>query len=88
MCSCADYTNIKVESKERVNDKDESYYLIFTDKGVYKNADNLMFFKFNSSDIYNDLRVGRCYSIKKRFWRFRVLSIYENIMSVKEVDCN
>lgn len=88
LTSCADYIDVKIEEKERINKRDESYYLIFTDKGVFKNDDNWFFFKFNSSDIYGKIHVGKCYSLKKRFWRIRIFSMYENIMKAREINCD
>jgi len=87
LSSCAEYEVVKIEDKERVNKMDSSYYLIFTDKEVFKNEDSLLFLKFNSSDIYGKLKRGKCYELKVRFWRVPLLSMYQNIMKFKEVKC-
>ncbi len=86
--SCADYVNVKVEDKERISTINDSYYLIFTDKGVFKNDDNVFFLKFNSSDLYGKLKIGDCFSLKKRFWRLKIFSMYENIMEAEKIQCS
>lgn len=70
-----------VEEKERINSKEDSKYLIFTDKGVFENTDSLMHLKFNSSDLYGKLKVGESYRCKKNFWRVSILSMYPNLLS-------
>jgi hypothetical protein len=83
---------VRIDDKERItevyNGISDSYYLVFSDKGVFKNADSILFFKFNSSDIQGRLKKGACYEIETRFWRINFLSMYKNIMSVSaELDC-
>jgi len=79
---------IKVKDYERIYNENNSYYLIFTDKGVFKNGDNYFYFKFNSSDIQNQIEKNYCYNIKVRFWRVPFLSMYKNIMKLEKVSCN
>jgi hypothetical protein len=59
-------------------------YLIFTDKGVYKDTDSFWFFKFNSSDVYGELQRGHYYTCKTYGFRVRFTSSYPNILSCKE----
>lgn len=80
--STVDYQNVCVDSKERVITQDSSKYLIFTDKGVFENTDSLLFFKYNSSDLYAKLRNGSCYDIKRTGWRITFFSVYPNIIKV------
>lgn len=56
-------------------------YLVFTDHGVYKDTDSLAFFKYNSSDIYGQLEIGRSYTCKVSGWRMPLFSSYRNIIS-------
>lgn len=62
-------------------------YLIMTKIGseirVFENTDFVPTFKFNSSDIYAQLEVGKCYKIKTVGWRIHFLSTYENIIKIK-----
>ena len=74
-----------VKDKERIVKSKSSYYLIWTESGdVYKNGDSLSFLKFDSSDIYGQLEVGKTYTAKVAGWRIRFLSMYENIISLQE----
>lgn len=89
-CNSENFT-IKVKNSERItsvsNGTSSGYYLIFTDKGVFKNGDNFFVFKFDSSDIQNKIQKDNCYKVKTRFWRVPFLSMYKNIMSLKKIEC-
>ncbi len=58
----------------------KSMYLLFTDKGVYSNTDSIWFFKFNSSDVYGQLKVGETYTCKTNKLRIPFFSMYKNII--------
>lgn len=74
-----------VKDKERIVKSESSYYLVWTEKGaVYKNDDSISFWKFNSSDIYGQLEIGKTYTAKVAGWRVRFLSMYENIISLQD----
>lgn len=78
-------TNVLVEEKERVTDGNQSKYLIFTEHEVFENTDTILFFKWNSSDVYSRLKEGRvCSSITVNKWRIPLLSTYRNII---EANC-
>jgi len=80
---------VKVTDKtiKRYDDKDN--YLIYTNKWVYTIKDSILNWQFRSSDIYWYLEKDKCYSLGlDRFsWRIPFLSIYENIVSAKEIEC-
>lgn len=64
-------------------------YLIYTktdnDKVlVLENTDSLLEWKFNSSDIYGELKSGHKYVFKTYGWRIPILSSYANIVEFKE----
>lgn len=86
-----DHTKIiTVTDKERVNSSGSSEYLIMGedengDTLVLENTDTWMRFKFNSSDIYAELKEGETYEVKVIGFRIPFLSLYENILSYKEV---
>jgi hypothetical protein len=83
---------IKVKDYERINTsypirnystnsiyiKNDIYYLISTDKGIFKNS---------NSDIQNKIEKNNCYNIKTRFWRVTFLSMYKNIMTLDKINC-
>ncbi len=70
----------------RVTDKDrvDGTYLVFTDSETFKNTDELIFFKFNSSDVYGQLEEGRTYQFRVVGWRIPFLSTYRNVLAIEE----
>lgn len=75
---------ITVEEKmERCKDGD-CKYLIYTTSGVFQNTDSLLNMKFDSSDVYGALKVGKTYDVETTGLRIPVLSMYPNIVEFKE----
>ena len=74
-----------VTDKVVKNSKNDSTYLIFTNKGVFEDSDTMINGKWNSSDIYNELKVGKTYTLHVRGIRNHVLPWYPNILTVKPV---
>jgi len=77
---------IKVNDKEHVmyrNGSDlEDKYLVYSDAEVFENTDDLFYFKFNSSDVQNELKVDNSYTVKVIGFRVPCLSSHRNILSV------
>ncbi|MEI3582431.1 MAG: hypothetical protein V8R89_07165 [Alphaproteobacteria bacterium] len=76
-----------VTGKERVVKHDPegetySYYLVYTDKEVFKIEDFLLFGQFNSSDVYGMLAENTTYKFKVFGARIPFLSMYRNIVGV------
>lgn len=64
----------------------EDIYLIVDDnKNTYKITDLFLKFKFNSTDIYNELEIGKTYKVKTSGFRIKILSEYPNINKVEEI---
>lgn len=80
-----DSTTFTVTEKERVVTSEDSYYLVFNGVDAFKNSDDLWQLKFNSSTLHSQLQVGKTYTCDKNFWRVPLLSMYENLLSCKEV---
>jgi hypothetical protein len=78
---------VKIIKTERINNQKntDSQYLIYTDKGVYKNVDQWRIWKFNSSDIYGKLEQGKVFKIKSYGFRITFFDIYPNINTIEEV---
>jgi hypothetical protein len=74
-----------VTDKVVKNDGNSSTYLIFTDKGVFENSDSLVNGKWDSSDVYSQIKKGHTYVFHVRGIRNHVLSWYPNILNVKDV---
>lgn len=89
---------ITVTDKERVsyttgsgeNLSVENKYLIYSttsdgETKVFENTDNLFRWKFDSSDVYAELEVGKIYEVTVVGYRFGFANWYENIIDFKEV---
>lgn len=73
-----------VNKMERVASDKSSKYLVFTDQGVLENTDSFFRWKFNSSDVYNQLQPGKRYTCDTYGWRLQFGSVYPNIVSCRE----
>lgn len=83
------YVTVTVTGKDRVVEKQgdvvSSKYLIFTEHEVFQNTDNMLFGKFNSSDIYASLAEGETYKFKVNGYRLGLTSAYRNILEVQSL---
>lgn len=79
----AETVEIYVLEKERVVQGESSRYMIFDENEVFQNTDAFLFLKFNSSDLYRDLRVGETYTVTVAGWRVQFLSMYRNIIRIE-----
>ncbi len=65
---------------KRYDEKDK--YLVYTGGEVYEVTDALPILRFDSSDDYGRLTVGKKYVVKVCGWRIRIFSQYRNIIDV------
>jgi hypothetical protein len=70
---------------EKDTKKVVSTYLIYTDHGVFRNDDAGWHLKYNSSDFYGNLDVGKTYRLKVYGWRIPIFSMYPNIVRMDAV---
>lgn len=74
---------------DKVSKGDSGKYLIFVRIGeeekVYQNTDEIMRLKFNSSDIYGKLKIGKSYRFTLIGYRVPFLSWYQNIIWISEM---
>lgn len=63
-------------------------YLVSCDNDVYQITDNLFYGKFNSSDIYAGLQVGKKYRLQVSGFRFGLTSSYKNINEITLIENN
>lgn len=75
---------IMVKDKERVVYNNGSKYLVWTENEVFKNTDQLLKWKFNSSDLQGKLEKGKAYRCKVYGWRISILSKYRNLISCED----
>lgn len=75
----------KVLKMERVVKDDTSYYLVYCDVEVFTIQDDFYKGRFNSSDLYRDIEVGKTYNFTVFGWRNGFFSWYRNILRAEEV---
>jgi hypothetical protein len=84
-CCTHDRATFTVDSKERIAEGDSARYLIFGKEEVFSNSDSILNGKFNSSDLYRDIKPGRRYDCEVIGWRVPLLSWYRNVLDCREV---
>ena len=73
-----------------VVDSADDLLLITTDGEAFLNEENFWFQKFNTRDLFNQLKVNGTYKVTVYGWREPFYSTFPNILSVEEVidECN
>lgn len=81
-----DTVTITVEDKaiKRHGDSDDKY-LIYTDNGTYEITDSIAYWRWDSSDLYGEMKVGHTYECKVCGFRIPLFSTYKNIIKATEV---
>lgn len=88
-----EYTSVEevriiVTDKERITtgsgENISSKFLVYTDGEVFENTDNILFLKFNSADIQNQLKVDNYYTVKVNGFRIPAVSSFRNILEIVE----
>jgi hypothetical protein len=82
---------VTVTDKTVKNNGSEGVYLIFAedangDIAVYEITDSLFKFRFDSSDVYAGIEVGKTYTFTIAGSRNKLLSWYPNIYKYEEVE--
>lgn len=75
---------VVVTDKERVNTKERSYYLVYSDQEVFTNEDSLWALKWNSSDVQAHIKNGSTCNFVVTGFRIPFFSAYRNII---EANC-
>lgn len=78
---------LTVSEKERIMDRDGSgsRYLVWSENETFENVDSFLKFKFNSSDLYGQLKEGKTYTCEVYGWRNSFFSWYRNLVKCEEV---
>ena len=81
---------VTVTDKDVKNYTDKSKYLVFTktedgETRVFSVEDSFLRFRWNSSDVYGEIEVGKMYRFTVVGFRFEILSMYENIIDFEEI---
>ena len=82
---------VTVTEKTVKNYNESSKYLIFTetDNGavkVFEITDSILNLRFNSSDLYGEIKEDTKYKIYYKGFRTPIISAYPNIYKVEEID--
>jgi ssDNA-specific exonuclease RecJ len=75
-----------VQDKWVKRNDDEEKYLVSCDDEVYQITDNILYGKFNSSDIYAKLKIGKKYKLTVTGFRSGFLSSYKNINKFEKLE--
>lgn len=77
--------NIEIKNGMMVVDSADDLILITTDGESFLNEENFWFGKFNTRDIFNQLKINGTYKIKYYGWREGFNSGFPNIISIEEI---
>lgn len=69
---------------DRLSKGSSGTYLIYTNKGVFADEDSVLKRKFNSSDVFNQLKPHHTYTCSTMGWRVPIFSWYRNVISCHE----
>ena len=75
---------ITVTKTERINQGEESKYLVYTENETFENTDSWLYLKFDSSDLYGHMKANETYKVKVAGWRWKFFSSYRNIVALEE----
>ena len=94
--TCTNYYSTKtytatVTDKFVKNYEENSTYLVATEledgtTRVFSVEDTLIKWRWNSSDVYAQIKVGKTYKFEVIGWRIGFFSKYENVITFSEVD--
>jgi hypothetical protein len=83
-----EYVDIKVTKLERITtgagSSISSKFIVYTDREVFENTDEMLLGKFNSIDFQNKLKVDSSYSVEVIGWRMPMLSMTRNIIKIRK----
>lgn len=91
-CATIDYQNeetIEITIKDKYIKKynNNDTYLVVSENGeTYKIEDLLFKGKFNSTDLYNQLDIGKTYKITITGIRLQYFSMYKNINKIEKIN--
>lgn len=75
--------DVEVTKTERKVSNDSSVYMVYTRQETFQNADSILFFKFNSSDVYAGISAGSRCNFRVSGFRIAMLSSYRNIIEAR-----
>ncbi len=76
---------VKDKYIKRSGSETDKYLVVDTEGNTYQITDLAFLGKWNSTDLYNELDVGKTYKIETSGIRNGFLSLYPNINKIKEI---
>ena len=67
-------------------DKSSKYLIVDENNNTYQITDLIFKGKFNSTDLYNQMEIGKKYKIETTGYRIRILSKYQNINKIYKLE--
>lgn len=82
---------VTITDKEVKKTDDTDKYLIYAEDlngntYVFENTDEFLRFKFDSSDMYGQIKEGETYKLTVIGYRVPFMSMYQNIIEIEEVE--
>ena len=80
--------HINIKDKQRITTGSKSKYMVFTSTETLEDTDSFYHQKYNSSDVFSDLKVGCSYDVNVYGKRVPFFSMHRNIVNIaKESPC-
>jgi hypothetical protein len=77
----------EISDKERITtgkgEEIQSKFLVYAKAEVFENTDSWLYFKFDSADVQNEIKLQNVNKIKVAGWRVPFFSWYRNVISVE-----
>ena len=70
-----------VTGKENVKSGNSGKYLVYTNKTTYEITDSLLNWRWDSSDVYGNIQIGKTYTATLQGFRSPFMSWYPNILN-------
>lgn len=80
---------IEIEVKDKFVkevDSRDIYMIVDTNNNTYEITDMFFKWKFNSTDLYNELEIGHKYKVETSGFRVHIFSHYKNINKIEKLD--
>lgn len=77
---------ITVDAKDIKYHENDAKYLISSSTGeVFEITDTMVFWRYDSSDLYFNMKEGHTYKCTVAGWRIPFFTMYRNILTAEEV---
>jgi len=84
--STLEKVQVMIKDKQRITTGSKSKYIVFTTKETYEDTDSFYHQKYNSSDIFSNLKIGCSYEVNVYGKRIPFFSMHRNIVEILKED--